>query len=178
MAIGRLLRITGLILILILSPLLIACEENATPPPRPAETGSLDDAGNVIEVAIKGQVFKLELALDDATRFQGLSDREDIPEDGGMLFVFPDAQVRHFVMRRCLVPIDIAFLDTKGEVVWMHAMQVEPDPEAPDYRLKHYSSHYPAQFAIEFREGTIRRLGLKQGDRIDLPLDSLKKRAQ
>ncbi|GAB4107955.1 MAG: hypothetical protein Kow00105_12800 [Phycisphaeraceae bacterium] len=176
MAAGWLLRVTGLIVGLALPLLLIACTEEAAPPPSLAGTGSKDDS--FIEVTIKGRVFNLELALDDATRFQGLSDREQIPEDGGMLFVFPDAQVRQFVMRRCLVPIDIAFLDADGEVVWMHAMQIEPDPEAPDYRLKHYSSHYPAQFAIEFREGTIRRLGLKQGDRIDLPLDSLKKRAQ
>ena len=56
----------------------------------------------------------------------------------------------------------------------MYAMQVESDPDAPDYRLKPYSSHYPAQFAIEVRDGTLRRLGLSQGDRIDLPLEDLK----
>jgi uncharacterized protein len=129
-------------------------------------------------VTIKGETFNLELALDEDTRIQGLSDRAEIAPDGGMLFVFPDEQRRAFVMRRCLVPIDIAFLDAQGEVLWMHAMQVEPDPNAPDNRLKPYDSHHPAQFAIELRDGTLRRLGLRQGDRIDLPLDDLKRRAR
>jgi uncharacterized membrane protein (UPF0127 family) len=60
----------------------------------------------------------------------------------------------------------------------MHAMQVESEPNTPEYRLKRYSSHYPAQFAIELKEGTIRRLGLAQGDRIDLPLEVLKGRVR
>jgi uncharacterized membrane protein (UPF0127 family) len=129
-------------------------------------------------VTIKSETFTLELALDDASRLQGLSDRAEIADDGGMLFVFPKEAVREFVMRRCLVPIDIAFLNAQGEVVWMHAMQVESEPNTPEYRLKRYSSHYPAQFAIELKEGTIRRLGLAQGDRIDLPLEVLKGRVR
>jgi uncharacterized protein len=129
-------------------------------------------------VTIKGETFNLELALDDETRVQGLSDRAEIEPDGGMLFVFTEEQRRAFVMRRCLVPIDIAFLDAQGEVIWMHAMQVEPDPDVPDNRLKPYDSHYPVQFAIELRDGTLTRLGLRQGDRIDLPLEDLKARAR
>ena len=139
------------------------------------------DAGSIViedlgtlPVTIKGEAFELELALTQASREQGLSDRPSIAADGGMLFVFPREEQRAFVMRRCLVPIDIAFLNAQGKVVWMHAMQVEADPDAPDNRLKHYISHYPAQFAIELKEGTLRRLGLKQEDQIDLPLEELK----
>lgn len=131
-----------------------------------------------LTVTIKGETFNLELAMDDDSRLQGLSDRAEIAPDGGMLFVFPDAQRREFVMRRCLVPINLAFLSDEGEIVWMHAMQVEPKPNAPDYQLKRYKSHHPARFAIEVRDGTLRRLGLQQGDRIELPLDDLKARAR
>ena len=148
--------------------LLVGCSSEAEPGPVPA-----DDS--VIEVTLKGELFRLELALDDDSRTQGLSDREEIAADGGMLFVFPEEDRRNFWMFRCLVPIDIAYLDAEGEVVWMHAMQVEPDPKNP---LKRYDSHYPAQFAVELREGTIRRLGLGQGDRIDLPLEDLKARVR
>lgn len=151
--------------------LLIGCSSET----EPGEV-SVDDS--VIEVMVKGEVFRLELALDNEARVQGLSDREEIVADGGMLFVFSDAQPRQFVMRRCLVPIDIAFLDAEGEVVWMHAMQVESGPDIPENLLKRYDSHYPAQFAIELREGSIRRLGLGQGDRIDLPLEDLKARVR
>ncbi len=128
-------------------------------------------------VQIQGRTFHLELALDADARYQGLSDRASIAEDGGMLFVFPDSKFREFVMRRCLVPIDIIFLGANGRVVAMHAMQVEP-PGTSEDELKEYFSEYPAQFAIELRGGTLPGLGLKKGQKIDLPLESLKARAQ
>lgn len=170
MADGRLLKVAALVIWALLA---MGCPSETQPP-----AGTGQDEASVLDVTIKSETFHLELALDEDTRLQGLSDRAEIAEDGGMLFVFPEAQRRQFVMRRCPVPIDIAFLDAQGEVVWMHAMQVEADPNAPDYRLKRYDSHYPAQFAIELREGTIRRLGLGQGDQIDLPLESLKANAR
>jgi len=143
------------------------------------ETGTdVGPSENTLDVTLKDEAFLLELALDEDTRFQGLSDRPEIAPDGGMLFVFPESGRREFVMRRCLVPIDIAFLDDQGKIVWMHAMQVESDPDTPEYRLKRYDSHYPTRFAIELRDGTLRRLGLKQGDAIVLPLEDLKARAR
>lgn len=153
--------------------LLAGCSSEAEPG---AVQTSVDE--DVLTVTIKDHVFNLELALDDDSRFQGLSDRAEIAEDGGMLFVFPKAEHRQFVMRRCLVPIDIAYLDAEGNVVWMHAMQVETDPNTPEHRLKRYDSHYPTQFAIELREGTIRRIGLNQGDHVELPIEDLKGRVR
>ena len=166
-------RMFILSVLVVLLPLVSGCSES-----EPQATDPQAADGSHLAVTLKGEMFKLELALDDETRVQGLSDRAEIAADGGMLFVFPDEKHRAFVMRRCLVPIDIAFLDARGEVLWMHAMQVEPDPDAPDNRLKPYISHYPAQFAIEVRDGTLRRLGLRQGDRIDLPVEDLKRRVR
>src|SRR3954469_19885695 len=59
------------------------------------------------DVKISGKTFHLELALEQDKRFKGLSDRESIPADGGMLFVFPQPVTSSFVMRDCPVPIDI-----------------------------------------------------------------------
>ncbi|MFP3422318.1 DUF192 domain-containing protein, partial [Bacillus sp. SIMBA_161] len=86
-----------------------------------------------------------------------------------MLFVFPDARVRRFVMRKCLVPIDIVFLDAAGRIVAMHEMAVEPY-DTPESELKRYSSRYPAQFAIELRGGWLERLELETGEKVALPL--------
>jgi uncharacterized membrane protein (UPF0127 family) len=128
-------------------------------------------------VTIDGRVFRLEVAADADKRFQGLSDREEIPEDGGMLFVFPSEARREFVMRRCLVPIDILFLDGRGTVVKMHAMQVEPY-DRPELALKRYGSRWPAQFAIELRGGWLEELEVAEGDVIELPLEALKAMAE
>lgn len=137
----------------------------------------------VVEIA--GRAFTLEVVADPATREKGLGDRESIPEDGGMLFSFPDSQIRQFVMRDCLVPIDIIFLDADGRIVAMHHMPVEP-PIQPDetrtylnaagrpvagtyeLRLKRYSSRYNAQYAIELKGGMLENLNLQPGQQIDL----------
>jgi len=128
-------------------------------------------------VRIADRSFDLELALDDAARVQGLSDRKSIAQDGGMLFVFPDAAVRQFVMRRCYVAIDILFISPAGRITAMHEMQVEPIDRAED-DLHRYSSSEPAIAAIELAGGTIRTLGVKPGQRIDLPWEDLKRRAR
>lgn len=128
-------------------------------------------------VQIAGQTFHLELATDNAKRFQGLSDRAQIADDGGMLFVFPSARELAFVMRRCLVPIDLIYLDTTGRIVALHAMAVEPYDRS-DHELKHYRSGWPAQFAIELQGGMIEKLKLKIGQIIKLPVDELKQLAR
>ncbi len=128
-------------------------------------------------VVLGDQTFELELALDRKARFKGLSDRPKISADGGMLFVFPQPRRLEFVMRRCLVPIDLIFLDPGGRIVGTHAMSVQPF-DTPEERLRRYTSGYPAQFAIELKGGTTARLRLEPGAKIDLPLDALKRRAR
>lgn len=128
-------------------------------------------------VEIAGRTFELELALDERSRMRGLSDRESIAEDGGMLFVFPEPQRLTFVMRDCLVPIDLIYLDGAGRVVQTHAMEVEPYGRS-DWLLTPYRSGEPAQFAIELRGGLVAELGVRRGQRIELPLAELKGRAR
>ena len=128
-------------------------------------------------VVINNRAFTLELALDEDTRRQGLSDRAEIAENGGMLFVFPQARPLQFVMRRCLTPIDIVFLGPNGRVVSTHTMAVEPY-DTPEAELTRYGGRYAGQFALEFRGGTLEQLDLSPGDAVDLPLESLKARAR
>jgi uncharacterized membrane protein (UPF0127 family) len=129
------------------------------------------------EVTIGGERFVLELALDDATRYQGLSDRPAIAPAGGMLFVFPQPQELCFVMRRCLTPIDLVFIGPSGRIVALHEMQVEPY-DTPEDDLKKYCSGWAAQFAVELQAGTIRRLKLEPGQSVQMPLERLKQRAR
>lgn len=127
-------------------------------------------------VTIGGRTFTLELALDEQTRFGGLSGRATIPDDGGMLFVFPHPRQLYFVMRDCPNPIDLIFLGPNGRIVSMHAMQ--PQPGVPESELTLYPSRYVSQFAIELKGGTLAQLGLEPGRRVELPLESLKARAR
>jgi uncharacterized membrane protein (UPF0127 family) len=134
-----------------------------------------EDGTEFVRVELKGRPFELELAADEARRVRGLSGRSEISADGGMLFSFPRPDIRYFVMRDCLVPIDIIFLDADGRVTATHAMQLdEPQREgesrnAYELRLKRYSSRFSAQYAIELAGGTIEALGgFETGEQVRL----------
>jgi len=153
-----------------------------------AQAGPSDKGDGAVErVAVKvgGHTLHVEPALKPEVRYKGLSFRDHIPPDEGMLFVFPSPQQLTFVMRDCLVPIDIAFLDAAGRVVAMHEMQIEPrkEDEADDVyeaRLKRYPSRYRALFALETAGGRLKELGLRLGDKVqfDFDVNALKRRAQ
>ena len=137
------------------------------------------DAPRTEKVTIEGETFNLELAIDDASRSKGLGGRTAIPDAGGMLFVFPDAQVRRFWMLDCTIDIDIMFLDPLGIVTAVHRMTADPQRpgesrEAYEARLRMYSSLARSQFAIELKAGSIDRLGVKTGDKIELDRRRLK----
>ena len=168
-----------LLLPVLLTMLMVgACSrEPPAAPGGPAPPAERWVQGEAMQVEIAGETFLLELALDSATRHQGLSDRPVIPPDAGMLFVFPDAAERTFVMRRCLVPIDLIYLDSEGRIISMHEMEVEPYGRS-DFLLRRYPSRGPARFVIELAEGSIRRLGLSRGEVLDLELEELKARAR
>lgn len=135
-------------------------------------------------VTINGVTYDLELAADNPTRMQGLGGRTHIDDHGGMLFVFRVPNRLNFVMRDCLVPIDIIFVDASGRVTATHTMPPE-DPQREneteilyENRLKKYSSKFTAQFAIELQAGQIEKLGVKPGDMINMDLVRLQNLAR
>ena len=141
----------------------------------------LSRASDLEKVTVGNKEFHLELAASDPVRMMGLSGRQEIAPDSGMLFVFPDAQERHFVMRDCSIPIDIIYLDDAGKVLATLVMQPVAargpgeTPEAYEARLKQYPSGGAMRFAIELKGGTVRTLGLQKGATIPLDLDRLKR---
>lgn len=141
-------------------------------------------------VSLGGRDFTLELAVDDPTRFRGLGGRESLPEYGGMLFVFPEPRVQRFLMRDCVIDLDIIFLDSDGRIVAMHHMPAE-EPIRPDEtrtrevapgrqvmgtyeeRLKTFSSRFNARYVIEIRGGMLESLDLQTGQQVDLDTEKL-----
>ncbi len=148
-------------------------------------------SSDVATVTIKGKKFNLEIVADDEKRYLGLGKRTEIDADGGMIFVFPQPAVQSFVMRDCLVDIDIIYLDGGGRILAMHAMKKEKprdeqtekadDPEADkryNDRLPKYPSRFPSQIVIELKGGMIKELGLTESDKISLDIEGLKKLAR
>lgn len=153
--------------------LAFACRE-----PEPAA------AGETIFLAIGGETFALELALDPATRQRGLGGRTGLSRNGGMLFAFGSPRPLAMVMRDCPEPIDVAFLDGEGRVVALHSMPPEPPRRAGESamqyerRLPDYPSGAPAQFAVEVAGGRLAQVGVRVGTRLVFDAAELARRAR
>jgi uncharacterized membrane protein (UPF0127 family) len=176
------------------SPTLAGTDDPPAPPPPPApETAPPVEEGPipfqilrrseanlpVIPIRVATERFEVEVAADDTSRRRGLGGRNRLLKRTGMLFVHPDVAVRSYWMFDCLIDMDTAFLDRDGRIVAIHRMKREAPRRANEYRdmyerrLKRYSSRRPAKYALEIPPGDLTRLGLRVGQVIELPRESL-----
>lgn len=169
-------------LTLLLIAFVFACRESA--PEAASASATPADAGETIFLAIGGETFTLELALDPATRQLGLGGRTGLSRNGGMLFAFGSSRPLAMVMRDCPEPIDVAFLDGEGRVVALHSMPPEPPRRAGESamqyerRLPGYPSGAPAQFAVEVAGGRLAQVGVQVGTRLVFDAAALAARAR
>ena len=68
-------------------------------------------------VEFGGVSLRLEYATTTEAREFGLGGRESIAENEAMLFVFPEDDYYGFWMNDMLIPVDIFWLDSQGQVV-------------------------------------------------------------
>jgi hypothetical protein len=115
-----------------------------------------------IVTAAGPQKFKIEVALSDAQMEQGLMFRRSLAPDAGMLFDFRGPIPVTMWMKNTLIPLDMVFLDTGGQVVDIHERAV-PLSLAP------IATKVPARYVVELNGGTAARLGIKPGDRATSP---------
>ncbi len=99
--------------------------------------------------------IEAEVAANQADRSQGLMHRRSMPQNHGMIFVFPVSAVHCFWMRNTPLPLSIAFLDDKGVII-------DIDEMAPETDTSHCPSR-PARFALEMNAGWFKAKGLKPG---------------
>lgn len=111
-----------------------------------------------IEIWLGSKQFLLEIADDDISRHVGLMGRTSLSEVDGMVFVYPDEQLRAFWMKDTLIPLSLAFIDADGMVISIHHM-------APG-SLEPVVSERPASYVIELAAGEFAKAGVIPGDTI------------
>ena len=111
----------------------------------------------------------VEVAATDEHRRVGLMNRDSMPEDLGMIFVYPASGVRGFWMKDTRIPLSIAFIDTDGTIKRISDMR--------PFNLDRVSSLYPARYAIDVNKGWFDRHGVKVGDTVQ-GLESLPEAAK
>jgi len=126
-------------------------------PEQPADTG---EAG-VVRMKLGRETFTLEVADTPKKQQLGLMHRKSMPQDRGMLFVFPEEEERSFWMKNTLIPLDIVYLDAGGKVVSVKQMKPLDETSVP--------SDGPAKYAVELNEGAAKRAGVAAGDVLAIP---------
>ncbi len=145
-----------------------SCDKKSPPPPSQPANSSIVVKLPTMDWTISGEPFSIELAYTHDTRYQGMSYRDHIGNNEGMLFLFKYNNIQSFVMRNCLVDIDIVFIKEDGTIDSFTTMTKEP-MGTPNSQLKPYSSSQPVKYVLELAAGTIERLGLKKGQQLNLP---------
>lgn len=114
----------------------------------------------VPKLSINKHVITYELALTPAEITQGLSGREKLPEDHGMLFVFNHKEQYTFWMKEMKFPLDMLWIEDNTVI---DISKNVPIP-VPGQNLPLYSPKRPANRVLEVDAGTADRLGIREGD--------------
>lgn len=115
-----------------------------------------------IGLTIKNQDYYLEVAHTNETRAKGLSNREKICPNCGMIFVFDKPAQYTFWMKDTLIPLDMVWLDDQGKIVKIATvLDINNDQ-------KKYTNDQNAKYVIELNANEAFKLDLKIGDTIDL----------
>jgi len=115
-------------------------------------------------VVVKAQQsvdLELELAITPEQRARGLMYRESVAANQGMLFIYERPRYLGFWMLNTLIPLDIAYLDTRGEIRQIGQMQPCERQSCPAYRSEHLVNQ-----ALEMAAGEFARLGIEVGDQL------------
>lgn len=141
------------------------CGDQA-PPERRAPIVAFDTAAVRVETASDTFRMLVELAVTPDQRAMGLMERDSLPEEGGMLFLYDEPQPAGaaFYMYRTRIPLDIAFLDETGRIIDIQTMQPceSPNPQV----CRRYGPGQPFAAALEANRGFFQRRGVGVGDRI------------
>ncbi len=101
--------------------------------------------------------------------YRGLGGHGLLPDDRGMLFVFPEPGHHGFWMKDMLISIDLIWISAGGRVVDIQTAQ--PEPGVADPQLKRYNPSGEATYVLEVRAGLAADKGVRTGDeaQIELP---------
>jgi uncharacterized protein len=112
----------------------------------------------VVQLKAGMHLIRAEVAADYSTRGRGLMHRKSLAPNAGMLFIFDAPAVHCMWMKNTYIPLSVAFLDEKGEIINIADMQ--PHSEQSQCAAR------PALYALEMDRGWFAARGIKPGSRL------------
>ena len=113
-----------------------------------------------------GAVVFAEVVWTYEDRRRGLSGREELAPDAGMLFVYPRDEPREFWMKDTHIALDIAFIRDDGAIAALETLPA--GTEARHDRIPRAQSREPVRYVLETNAGWFASHGIGVGDRVNL----------
>lgn len=107
----------------------------------------------------KDVAFEVEIADTPAKREMGLMYRRELPDDRGMLFIFPGESVLTFWMKNTPIPLDMIFIGGDLKIVGIVR-------EAVPFTLSARAVDAPSRYVLEIKGGLAQKRGVEVGDRL------------
>ncbi|HLW49301.1 MAG TPA: DUF192 domain-containing protein [bacterium] len=131
----------------------------AAVPPRPARAQdcpapTFKYRHGIVSFTEHGATVDVRVEVADTERMReiGLMCRRSLDPDAGMLFVFEDLTRDPFWMKNTFIPLSIAFLGDRWQVVGIIDMRVAPNPADPP-PTDVWAPAKPYRYALEVNQG-------------------------
>jgi uncharacterized membrane protein (UPF0127 family) len=111
-------------------------------------------------IEISGIVLTVELAETPSDQERGLSGRDSMAPDHGMLFVFDSPGYWGFWMHEMKFPLDIIWFDSTRQAVFIEQNLTPCTPEACPV----YTPTVQAQYVLEVNAGFVRTNNIQLGE--------------
>jgi len=123
----------------------------------PSEINLNKQTESISQVTIENVEFSVELAQTPAERKRGLSDRTELCDQCGMLFIFENNDYHSFWMKDTFIPLDIIWIDENWQVVDFAGF-VQPQGTRTDGELPIYQSKKLSRYVLELPGGTVKKI--------------------
>jgi len=134
----------------------------------PVEFGT----GTVQVHAADGQThtLRVEIAETDAQRERGLMFRTSMPEDAGMLFIYPAETQGGFWMYNTRIPLGLAY--ARSDATIFQIVQMEPCQTEFQSMCPTYPARQPFRYGLEVNQGYFEQRGIQPGSHITYQRDT------
>jgi uncharacterized protein len=151
------------VLLLVLATACSTAAREGSPEAGPSPTSGLQNSPALIETSKGSVLFNVEIAVTGRDRAHGLMQREQLAPKEGIAFLFFKPTREGFWMKNTLIPLSIAFFDSRGRI--LKILDMEPCHASP-CPVYHPGVRYSG--ALEVNQGAFEANGVVVGDVIHL----------
>lgn len=126
----------------------------------------VEDNNKVPEISINGHDFVVEVAIDPAIQKKGLSGRDSLPENAGIIFAYPGKSILTFWMIDMKFNIDLLWIND-DKIVGIEKNMLAPAAGTQDKDLLLYRSPEAVDRVMEINSGLVDKYGIKIGDKLE-----------